>query len=113
MSNMPVNAPASAARAYGLDLYVTGTTPNSVRAVGNLRRICEQHLSDACEMRVIDLYMHPELAARENVIAAPTLVKHRPPPVRRLVGDLSDGARVLDLLGLAREGLPEGAPGPP
>jgi circadian clock protein KaiB len=80
---------------FVLRLYVTGATARSTRAIANLRQICEQHLSDRYDLEVIDLYQRPELAAGEQLIAAPTLVKQLPLPLRRLVGDLSNRQRVM------------------
>jgi circadian clock protein KaiB len=80
---------------FVLRLYVTGATARSTRAIANLRQICEQHLSDRYDLEVIDLYQRPELAAGEQLIAAPTLIKRLPLPLRRLVGDLSDQQRVM------------------
>ncbi len=85
---------------YLLRLYVTGTTPNSVRAIANLKRICEEHLLDSYDLEVIDLYQQPHLASSHAIIAVPTLVKHRPEPLRRIIGDLSDTARVMRGLNL-------------
>lgn len=80
---------------FVLRLYVTGTTARSMRAIANLRRLCEQHLAGRYDLKVVDVYQQPELAAREQLVAAPTLVKEAPLPLRRLVGDLSDQERVL------------------
>ena len=80
---------------FVLRLYVTGTTARSMRAIANLRRLCEQHLAGRYDLQVVDVYQQPELAAREQLVAAPTLVKESPLPLRRLVGDLSDQQRVL------------------
>jgi circadian clock protein KaiB len=80
---------------YVLRLYVTGMTPRSQRAIENLRRTCEEHLKGRYELEVVDVYQHPTLAEGEQIIAAPTLVKVLPLPLRRLVGDLSDQGRVL------------------
>ncbi len=80
---------------YVLRLYITGATPQSVRAIANVRRICEQYLHGYYRLDVIDLYQQPELAQRDQVIAAPTLVKHLPLPSRRLLGDMSKTERVL------------------
>ena len=87
---------------YDLRLYVISTTPQSMRAVANLRRICDEHLPGRYSLEVIDLAKHPGLAEGEQIIAAPTLVKKLPLPLRRLIGDLSQTDRVLlglDLLG--------------
>jgi circadian clock protein KaiB len=82
-------------RKYRLRLYVVGATAGSQRAISNLREICETELSGRYELEVIDIYQQPTLAEGEQIIAAPTLVKELPPPVRRLVGDMSDRDRVL------------------
>jgi circadian clock protein KaiB len=88
-------AVAAAAPTYVLRLYVTGSTTRSMRAVENVRLLCEQHLAGDYELEVVDLYQQPELAAREQLVAAPTLVKQLPLPLRRLVGDMSRHDRVL------------------
>jgi circadian clock protein KaiB len=75
---------------FVLRLYVTGTTACSTRAITNLRQLCEQHLPDRYDLEVVDIYQQPELAARERLVAAPTLIKRLPLPLRRLVGDLSN-----------------------
>ena len=80
---------------YVLRLYVTGQTPRSLRAIQNIRQICETHLKGRYDLEVIDIYKRPSLARGEKVIAAPTLVKSLPAPIRRFVGDLSDTEKVL------------------
>jgi circadian clock protein KaiB len=80
---------------FVLRLYVTGTTARSTRAIANLRQVCEQHLTDRYDLEVIDVYQQPELAAREQLVAVPTLIRRLPLPLRRLVGDLSNRKRVL------------------
>jgi circadian clock protein KaiB len=80
---------------YVLRLYVTGTTPHSSRAIVNLRQICEQHLQGRYELEVIDITQHPTLAAEEQIVAAPTLIKTLPLPLRRFIGDLSQTDRIL------------------
>ena len=89
---------------YQLRLYITGATPNSTRAVRNIKAICEEFLPGRYELLIIDIYQQPELAQQEQLIAAPTLVKLRPGLVRRLVGDLSDRRWVLVALGLEAPG---------
>jgi circadian clock protein KaiB len=89
---------------YLLRLFVTGNTHRSVKAVENIRRICEQHLKGHYDLEVIDIYQQPELAAREQLLAAPTLVKSQPLPMRRMVGDLTDENRVLAGLDLRPTG---------
>ena len=85
---------------YMLRLFVAGTNPRSLRAVENLRRLCEEHLAGAYALRVIDIYDTPAMAEEGQVVAAPTLVKELPTPLRRLAGDLADEGRVLLALGL-------------
>ncbi|MBF0130032.1 MAG: circadian clock protein KaiB [Alphaproteobacteria bacterium] len=80
---------------YVLKLYVTGKTPRSERAISNLQRICEEELSRQYEMMVIDVLERPQLAEDEKIIATPTLIKELPPPLRRIIGDLSDTEKVL------------------
>ena len=80
---------------YLLRLYITGSTPRSTRAVENLRRICERHLADRYEIEIIDIYADPEAARAGQVIAAPTLVRVEPEPLRRIIGDLADEDRVV------------------
>ena len=83
------------AERYVLRLYVTGMTPRSTRAVENVRTICEQHLHGRYDLEVIDIYQQPTLARGEQILAAPTLVKKLPLPLRRVIGDLSSTERVL------------------
>jgi circadian clock protein KaiB len=83
-----------------LHLFITGATPNSTRAVRNIKEICEQHLKGRYELLIVDIYQQPELAEQEDLIGVPTLIKRRPGLVRRLVGDLSDHDRVLKALGI-------------
>ena len=78
-----------------LRLYVTGMTPKSTRAVENARRICETHLQGRYDLEVIDIYQQPQLAEGEQIVAAPTLIRKLPLPLRRVIGDLSDTERVL------------------
>ncbi|HSJ54931.1 MAG TPA: circadian clock KaiB family protein [Anaerolineae bacterium] len=80
---------------YVLRLYVAGTTPQSSRAIDNIAALCEEHLQGSYDLEVVDLYEHPALARGEQIIAAPTLIKKLPLPLRRLIGDLSDTQRVL------------------
>lgn len=88
------------AQHYELSLYVTGMTPHSARAIENLRAFCRKHLQGRHTLRIFDLYQQPALAREEQLVAAPTLVKRRPLPQRRLVGDLSNQERVRAALGL-------------
>ena len=85
---------------YVLRLYVTGTTPRSTRAIENMHEICEQHLQGRFDLEVIDIYQNPEASREAQIIAAPTLVKMLPEPLRRVIGDLSDHEKVLAGLNL-------------
>jgi len=85
---------------YQLVLFITGASPNSVRAINNLRNICEQYLKGVYSLEVIDVYQMPQVAAKEQIIALPTLIRRLPDPVRRLVGDMSDTEKVLRGLGI-------------
>jgi circadian clock protein KaiB len=87
---------------YLLRLYIAGSTPQSNRAVANIKIICEEHLKGQYELEVVDLYEKPYLAAGEQIIAAPTLIKQLPLPLRRIIGDMSDTDRVLVGLDLRR-----------
>lgn len=80
---------------YLLRLFVTGTTPRSSRAIQNIQSICEKVLKGRYELEVIDIYQHPEQGKPEQIVVVPTLIKTLPLPIRRLIGDLSDDARVL------------------
>jgi circadian clock protein KaiB len=80
---------------YVLRLYVTGMTPRSTRAVENVRNICERHLHGRYDLEVIDIYQQPTLAKGEQIVAAPTLIKKLPLPLRRVIGDMSSTERVL------------------
>ncbi len=91
---------------YLLKLYVTGQTPRSLRAIANLRALCEEELKGEYEMVVIDVLERPQLAEDEKILATPTVVKELPTPIRRIIGDLSDSERVL--LGLDLRAFPTG-----
>ena len=87
---------------YVLRLYVAGKTPRSEEAIAQIRRFCEEDLKEECELRVIDTLDRPDLAAKDDVLVTPVLVKVSPPPVRRLVGDFSDRRVLLESLGIVR-----------
>lgn len=91
---------------YLLRLYVAGLSTRSSTAIRNLRKICDEYLDDRCTLEVIDIYEHPTLARGEQIIAAPTLIKELPLPLRRLIGDMADTDRVLVGLDLRRGGKP-------
>lgn len=80
---------------YLLRLYITGSTSRSIIAFTNLKNICEEYLEGRYELEVIDLYQKPSLALGDQIIAAPTLIKKRPLPFRRIIGDMSDKEKVL------------------
>jgi len=90
---------AKAARAtpaeWQLRLYVAGATAKSVAALANLRRLCEEHLPGRYDIEVIDLLVNPKLAAGDQILAVPTLVRKLPEPIRKIIGDLSNEERVL------------------
>ncbi len=80
---------------FCLRLYVAGSTPHSTRAITNIKRICETHLKDRYVLTVVDLYEQKERAQDDQIEVVPTLIRHLPLPVRRLIGDLSQTGRVL------------------
>ncbi len=80
---------------YSLRLYVAGQTAKSLAAIANLKAMCEQHLAGRYAIEVIDLRENPQLAAGDQILAVPTLVRHLPPPLKRIIGDLSDSEKVL------------------
>ena len=88
-------AAASHEQRYLLRLFVTGMTPRSTEAVAAIKTLCEHHLKGRYDLEVVDIYQQPELAKEAQIIAAPTLVKQLPEPLRRMIGNLSDTERVL------------------
>ena len=92
--------PRSSDPRYVLRLFVAGMTPRSRRAIENLRRICDGRLAGRVDLETVDIYQQPHLAELHQVVAAPTLLRLKPLPVRRLIGDLSDEGRVLGGLGV-------------
>ncbi|MGI4744158.1 MAG: circadian clock KaiB family protein [Janthinobacterium lividum] len=101
LNPLPTPSPPAEAE-YLLHLYITGATPNSVRAVRNIKEICEEHLAGRYELLIIDIYQQPYLASQQQIVAAPTLLRLRPLPRRQLVGDLSNREAVLISLGVPR-----------
>lgn len=96
MADMKPKDPGHSGRKkYVLRLYVTGTTSNSQAAIRNIKAICDNELKGKCDLKVVDIYQQPALAKGEQIVAAPTLIKKLPAPLRRIVGDLSDHERVL------------------
>lgn len=80
---------------WQLRLYVAGKSPKSVAAFGNIKRLCEEHLAGEFEIEVIDLIENPRLAKDDQIVAIPTLVRKLPPPIRKIIGDLSNTERTL------------------
>jgi circadian clock protein KaiB len=80
---------------YELKLYITGASPRAETAIANLRRICEEELGGEYALDIIDVLKHPEAAESDRILATPTLIKQLPPPLRRVIGDLSDKEKVL------------------
>ena len=83
------------AQRYVLRLYIAGLTPRSTLAIQNIRKICQKHLKGRFDLQVIDIYQQPILAEGEQIIAAPTLIKKLPLPLRRFIGDMSNTERIL------------------
>lgn len=97
-----VQDPDGEGQQYVLNLFVTGASLNSTRAIMNIKHICEQYLPDQYSLEIIDVYQQKELAEREQLIALPLLIKRLPLPERRLIGDMSNIEKVLNGLGLSR-----------
>lgn len=93
--------PPAKGPAYVLRLFIAGTTTRSSRAIANLRRVCEERLHGEYDLEVVDIYQHPAAAQEHQILAAPTLVKMLPLPLRRIIGDLANEERVLVGLGLS------------
>ena len=96
---------------YILKLYISGSSPRAQAAIANLKRICEQDLAGRYTLEIIDVLENPGAAEMDKILATPTLVKRLPPPLRRVIGDLSDKDKVL--LGLEVRTRPEDLPEPP
>lgn len=82
------------------DLYISGNTPHSIRALDNLKAFCQKELQNQYHINVIDILLHPEMAENHNIIAIPTIVKKQPEPIQYIIGDFSDNTRMLSKLGL-------------
>ncbi len=96
---------------YVLRLYVAGVTPKSTQSIVNIKKICEEHLKGRYELEVIDIYQQPVLAKGEQIIAAPTLVKKLPLPLRKFIGTMADTDRILVGLDLKpRDATPKRKP---
>jgi circadian clock protein KaiB len=85
---------------WDLRLYIAGQTPRSLAAFANLKRLCDEHLAGRYSIEVIDLLKHPQLAAGDQIVAIPTLVRKLPQPIRKIIGDLRDTERVVVALQL-------------
>jgi len=85
-----------------LRLYITGSTPRSLTAIQNMKEVCSGELENKVDLKIIDVLEQPQLAENEKILATPTLIKEIPPPLRRIIGDLSDKEKVLLGLDLVR-----------
>ena len=85
---------------YVFRLYITGASPNSSRAIGNLKAFCEKHLDNQYELQIIDVYQQPQIAKSVDIFALPLLIKQSPLPERRLIGDMSNSDKLLKSLNL-------------
>ena len=85
---------------YKLRLFIAGASPNSLRAISNIRSFCEENLKGRYHLEIIDVYQQPQIATKDQVIALPLLIKSSPLPLKRLIGDMSDKARVIKGLDL-------------
>lgn len=101
---VPSSEAVGGAKPYRLMLYVTGATVRSLRAIANVKAVCEQYLKGRYTLEVVDIYQSPALARRDQIVAVPTLIKRLPIPVRLLVGDFSRTEHVLRGLGLEAAG---------
>lgn len=93
-----LEAAARERRHFDLRLYIAGQTPRAIAAFRNLQKLCETHLGDAYRIEIIDLLDNPRSAREDEIVAVPTLIRQAPPPVRRIIGDLSDTERVLAVM---------------
>jgi circadian clock protein KaiB len=98
----------SAGQRYTLELYVSGASERSRRAIANLNSVCEQYLTGEYDLEVIDIYQAPLRAKDADILAAPTLIRQLPLPRRRIIGDLSERGRVLMLLDIKKKAGPNG-----
>lgn len=87
--------PKRPADVWTLRLYIAGRTPRAAAALANLTKLCEEELADRYRLEVIDLLEHPQLARGDQIVAVPTLVRRLPPPIKKIIGDLSNRERVL------------------
>lgn len=92
----------SASPEIRLHLFVAGSTPRALRAIGNLKRLVEEVADETCDVEVVDVLSAPDRLEKERILATPTLIRSAPPPRRRVTGDLSDVAAVLEAMGMSR-----------
>ncbi|HEY2726025.1 MAG TPA: circadian clock KaiB family protein [Parafilimonas sp.] len=83
-----------------LQLYVSGMSPKSMKAIENIKRLCDEHLKDAFELEIIDIYKNPEVASQQQIVFSPSLIKNLPLPKKTLVGNFSDTEKVIKALGI-------------
>jgi len=95
LQQIAANASEADTEKWDLRLYVAGQTPRSIAAFANLKRLCEEHLAGRYNIEVVDLMKYPQLAAGDQILAIPTLVRKLPQPIRKIVGDLRDTERAL------------------
>lgn len=88
---------------YVFKLYITGATHHSMQAVKNFKNICDSYLENKYELDIIDVYQQPNLAKEKQIIAAPTLIKIHPLPIRRIIGDMSDTDKILNILSIENQ----------
>jgi circadian clock protein KaiB len=81
-------------------LFITGASPNSVRAINNVKHLCEEHMAGRYELQIIDVYQQPSIAQKEQIIALPLMIRKHPLPERRLIGDMSETTKILKTLGI-------------
>jgi circadian clock protein KaiB len=93
----------SGAQLYVFRLYVTGASRQSLQAIDNIKQLCDENFSGRYQLEVIDIYQQPELAMKAQLLAAPTLIKHQPPPLQRLIGNLSNTEDTLRRLGATEQ----------
>ena len=86
---------ADQTESWNMRLYIAGQTPKSLRALANLKQICEEYLAGKCHIEIIDLLENPQLASTDKILAVPTLIRKLPEPMRKIIGDLSNAERVL------------------
>jgi circadian clock protein KaiB len=89
---------------YVLRLFVSGMTPNSLKAIENVKKICAEHLEGRYQLEIIDIYQQPIFAKEGQIVAAPTLIKELPPPLRKFIGDMSQTERILLGLDVRKKG---------